>query len=829
MPRKAGKQVDTTSDNADPKKVDERVRFWCNEIDAAKEREKDFRKDGERIIEIYDGTKAETTPFNILYSNTETLVPALYSAIPRPVVQRRFKDEDPLGKNAAQAGQRMLEFLLDTNIEGYETYNDAMKAATLDATLPGRGVTNVKYDFEEGQLAPETKSTADTAAEDVDPATPKEPPAPIPYKKSELVCTEAREWNRVYFGFARKWSAVPWVAYEEYIDKDEAERLFGEKAATLKFTTDEDADEEEGKPRKSGDDKNQGERKTCLIYKIWDKRGGRKVRFIAPQDKTQFMRVDDDPLGLTGFFDCPQPIQFIDRPSNLVPVALYILYENQARELNRLTLRINKVVEALKARGAYDSALGSTLERIMTEDDNALVPTDQEGTLSAEKGLDKSIWFMPLAELVNVLDKLYIARESCKQVIYEIIGIADIMRGASKASETLGAQEIKNQWGTLRIKPKQAEVQRYARDLLRMMLEVAATKFSEETWAKMTGLPFLLEPQFLELSAVAKALQQEVAVQQQMAAAQPPPQAAPGEPPAQPQQSPQQMQLQQVTQQLQTPKWSDVLAMLRDDMQRAFRIDIETNSTVEPEAVEDQKNIAELMATLGQFLQGLGPLVQSGVMPFEVAQSMMLAISRRYRFGSEIEDQIKAMKPPAPQDNGEAQKAQQQLQDAEQARRDAEMKLQVSEAEKKLMAQEIKLSEKERDLEVREHKLAIETSAREESLKMRDQAGQDRIATKEKISHISEAAAKREKQNADGARKNVDAGAQALAKTSDNLQQMMESMLKIIAQQGEQTQAMVQSLMAAITAPRKRIAERDETGRLASVREEVELPQTGTR
>ena len=82
------------------------MRYWINEISAARKREKDFRTDGQRVLDIYDGKKAKSTPFNILFSNTETLLPALYSAVPRPVVTRRFKDDDPIGKASSMAGQR---------------------------------------------------------------------------------------------------------------------------------------------------------------------------------------------------------------------------------------------------------------------------------------------------------------------------------------------------------------------------------------------------------------------------------------------------------------------------------------------------------------------------------------------------------------------------------------------------------------------------------------------------------------------------------------------------------------------------------------------------
>lgn len=582
------------------------VTYWLNEIGACKKREENYRNEGERILEIYSGKKKDSTPFNILYSNTETLLPAIYSAIPRPVVQRRFKDSDPLGKSAADAGNRVLEFLLDTNVDGYETFDEGMRAGVLDALLPGRGVTAVKYDAEvEGGEESE-------------------------YKKSELVCLESWGWDKVYFGYAKKWSKVPWVAYENHIDKDEALRLFGEDvAAKIVFTSERDEDDD-------NKDENRGERKTACVYQIWDKSGGKKVRYISPSYKDGYLKEDDDPLQLTGFFNCPKPIAFLEKSHDIIPVALYTLYENQAKELNSLTRRINKITNAIKARGAYDTELGDAISKIMQGDDNELVPTDKTASLAAEKGLSNAIWFMPIEQLIAVLMQLLQARESCKQVIYEITGIADIMRGASNASETLGAQQIKQSWGTLRLKRVQKEVQRYARDLLRIMLEVAATKFSAETWAKMTGLPFLTAQAVALRNQLAMGVKQAQSMGQQV------------DPASQ----------QQLAQLQSVPAWDDVLKLLRDDMQRAYRIDIETNSTVEPEAVEDQKNITELMTAIGQYLNGVGPLVAQGILPFQTAQSMLLAITRRFRFGNEIEDQINQMQPPKPQDDGAAAQAQ---------------------------------------------------------------------------------------------------------------------------------------------------------------------------
>ena len=625
----------------------EEVQRWLDEIKDAKKRESDFRRDGKRVLKIYGAEKNETTPFNILFSNTETLLPALYSAVPRPVVNRRFKDEDPTGKASATAGQRALEFLLDTNVDGYETFDDALNHCVLDALLPGRGIATVKYD-------------AKVEGDDGDEGMER--------KTWETVCCETRSWDRVYFGYAKKWSKVPWIAYEEYIDRDEAERLFGiETASKLTFSEGEDGDDE-GAHRQSPD-QNLGGKKTTLIYQVWDKDGGRVIRWVSPGYGDGVLKVDPDPLQLTGFFNCPRPMTFIAKSNDLVPVAMYKMYENQAEELNRLTQRIKTVVGALRARGIYDSELGDDLDRLMKEGDAILIPSDKTSSLAAEKGLQNAIWFMPVDVLMATLTQLYQAREQCKRVIYEITGISDILRGSTVASETATAQGIKAQWGTMRLKRLQKEVQRYARDVLRMMLEIAGTKFSEETWAGMTGLPFLTTDQRQQAEQMAQALQMA-----QAQGAQVPPETQ-----------------QQVQQALSAPVWGQVLDLLQSDLQRAYRIDIETNSTVEPEAVEDQKNIAELMNALAQYLNGVGPLVAKGVMPMEVAQSMLLAITRRFRFGTDIEDYIKQMKAPPPEDDGKAATAQAEMQ-AEQQRQQVEqqMEMQKMQAENQMKMLELK-------------------------------------------------------------------------------------------------------------------------------------------
>jgi hypothetical protein len=101
------------------------------------------------------------------------------------------------------------------------------------------------------------------------------------------------------------------------------------------------------------------------------------------------------------------------------------------------------------------------------------------------------------------------------------------------------------------------------------------------------------------------------------------------------------------------PAWEEVVGILQDKFERTYRIDVETNSTVDLEATEDKAAIGEFMNAFGQMAAGLQPLVESGVLPFEASKTIMQEVFRRFRFGRRVESALEQMQqPPPPQDNG---------------------------------------------------------------------------------------------------------------------------------------------------------------------------------
>jgi hypothetical protein len=229
----------------------------------------------------------------------------------------------------------------------------------------------------------------------------------------------------------------------------------------------------------------------------------------------------------------------------------------------------------------------------------------------------------------------------------------------------------------------------------------------------MTALPFTTQPQVQQAQGQVAAARSMLATRGQI---------QPGMPPQQT------MQLlstvvPQAMQALQQPQWAQVLALLRNDTQRAYRIDVETNSTVDPEATEDKQLMGEVLAAVSQFLQGVGPLVISGAMPFEVAQSMLLAIVRRYRFGTEIEDYIKQMKPPQDPNAGQ-QAAEMQMKQQEHAQK-MQQGQQKLDHEKELAAMELEM--KREELRLKKVELQMKHQAKVQEMELQRQQGEQTL------------------------------------------------------------------------------------------------------
>ena len=440
----------------------------------------------EKIVRRYRDDRTTTTAqshYNILWANVQTLKSATFSRMPRPDVSRRHKDNDPVARVASM----LLERALDFEITHTTDFQHALGACVSDRFLGGRGTSWIRYEpiIETDDLfVSETEIDSDSVSEYLDIEQ-----APVDYV----------HWRDFGHQSARTWDEVTCVWRKVYMTRKMLrerfpEDKFGELADRIPL----DASPDEPRQKMT-----EGVTKRAMIYEVWDKE--EKCVYWISKSMGKILDERDDPLELEEFFPCPKPMYATLTNETLVPVPDYTLYQDQANELDVLTDRIKGLIDALKVRGFYDAA-NPDLNRLFTEgDNNTLIPVKNYAAFAEKGGLQGAVTFVDLNPIASALNVAYQAMGQVKQQIYDITGISDIIRGASVASETATAQQIKGQYATLRLKTYQDEVARFASQILQIKAQIICQHFQPETIIKIGGAELLsqtdqqLVPQAIEL------------------------------------------------------------------------------------------------------------------------------------------------------------------------------------------------------------------------------------------------------------------------------------------------------------------------------------------
>lgn len=444
---------------------------WHDELKRYSEQFKKWTERGEEIIKRYRDERKDTTQsdarFNILWSNVRTLKPAIYAKPPMPEVSRRFNDRDPISRTASL----ILERALDYEIKQYGDFHATLSHVVDDRLLPGRGVAWLRYEptIETVQAEPEVSNYVEVGGEGYEP---------LERIENEQSPVDYVYWQDFAHLPARTWDEVTWVARRVYMSLDEGLERFGEVFREVPLTVSPD--------KRDGEKTTTDALKKAEIWEIWDK--PKKCVYWIGRHYDTVLDHRDDPLELECFFPCPKPYFATISTGSLVPVADFLMYQDQANEIDEITGRIQHLTRALKVMGIY-AADEPSVERLMKEGNDAvMIPVKNWQAFIEKGGLSNAIQFIPLADVAGALQQLYAAREACKQVIYEVTGLSDIIRGASVAAETATAQQIKAQFASLRLNDMKDDMARFAKDVLRMKAEIMCSKYQPETLLKASGI-----------------------------------------------------------------------------------------------------------------------------------------------------------------------------------------------------------------------------------------------------------------------------------------------------------------------------------------------------
>jgi len=613
--------------------------------------------------------------FQMFWANSEIIKPSIYAKPPRPVVTPKFKDRRPVYQAASELAERCTIVAFDlANIDGL------MKLVRDDLALIDRGVAWCRYESGKGKG----------------------------FYSHEKVCVDFKMRRDFLHSIARNWREVTWVAAASYLTRAEARKRFyrtsKDEYQRAEYKVDKELREIGGADK----------RERAKFWEIWD-RTSERVVWVA--QGCEFILDEDDPhLELREFFPCPEPAYGTCQRGSLVPVPDVLQYRDQLEELNLLTGRIHALSDALEVKGFYPSGGAEIADAVQAAisiktPGRVLVPISNWAAFGGSK--EVIIW-LPIDQIATTIQALVLLRKQVIEDIYQIMGISDIMRGATDPSETLGAQQLKTQNGSTRTRDKQQELVRIARDIVEITLEIVTQHFDEVTMIEMsqTQLPTqqMQQQAAQRIIGQLQGLQQQAQMMQQQQQSQPmltssqQPSAggeSGAEPPTAPGQDPQSQQLQQLNSQMQSlarelqklreqPTIEQVLHFLKDNRAKSFVLDIETDSTILADEQAEKQARTEFVGVLGQLLPQLSQMITAEPQTAEFCGELLKFATAPFRAGrsldgaiDELVEQMKA-KAQQPQPGGnpllqveqlKQQTAQQKIkQDAEQHKADLEQK-----------------------------------------------------------------------------------------------------------------------------------------------------------
>jgi hypothetical protein len=549
----------------------------------------------------YVGSDSWSDPdYDLFWASMEIMKPAIYARPPEPVVSPQFKDRRPLQNTTAEMLERTVKSAFDRT-----DLDEGMIGARDDLIFYNRGQLWLTYETDEKG-------------------------------GGQRVCVEHLDRKDFVHTAARKWSEVPLVARRAWMTRKEMRKRFHEHSG----------DAYKDANLSSGDGEESENKGKAGVWEVWDKARNR-VYWVC-EGVSVILDEGEPHLKLRGFFPCPRPAYGTLKRRTLLPVPDYTRYAGHFMKINSLTRRIYALLDMVRMKGLIPAGgdIGDAVEQAMKDDQNSalLIPVPAAALISGSAG--GFVQWMPLEQIAAAITGLIEARRELFSDYDRLSGISDIMRGETEAGETLGAQQLKSQYGSVRVREKCAELQRIARDITKIASEIMAENFSKETFLEMSQMEIPTKADIEKrIKAIEKAAEAELKSLMKKAEEMAAQAQAKGEQvdPAQAKQQFEQAQ-QQIIQKYsarlkleeEAVPIEDVMKLLRDDKARGFAFEIETDSTILQDEAQEKASRNEFLTVFSGALQGLTGLSAMGEEGAALAGGVLKFTLQPYRVGRDL-------------------------------------------------------------------------------------------------------------------------------------------------------------------------------------------------
>lgn len=592
--------------------------YWKRQIENFKSENREYFSQAGKCLEAYCDKKS----YNIFYSNIQLLKAYLLTNSPKPEVERRFLKK--VANNKLQYNTYLeLANILESALSYYTDKEDfliKLKDGVIEpAKKTGRGVMWVTYE-------PTIEKTVDEFGNITEEITGRDIKlTTLGYE--DYACSSSCNKEQVW-----------WKARRHLLGKEELKEQFNYEATEdeLNFTSGKDTD-----------------RKLAEVWEIWDKTEKKRVYILAKCVKNEFLKENDDPYGIETFFPCVD-LTPLTNGKNIIPIPEYELYRNKAVQLNKLSAKADKLEEKIN----YIITTDKTNQDNVTEMSNAAegdIVTLSTVTLG-NGNVNERMGYLPIQQAVELAEHRELKKAQLKQDIYDITGIADIMRGQTDSRESATAQQIKGVFGTMRFQDQQKQVQDFVVSVYEIIAEIICENWDAKTLEDLTStvLPSLEEK--TQIKAKLATIETIKSDPRYMQAAQEG-----------------YIQVPVVTKDefraLEQPSWDEILQIMRDEKLRNYSIDVQSSATVFDDIEAQTASVQQLSNTfkdiVASAVQIQSPAVIRGFIPIAKMQLTNIKCGRAIakQLIDALEDGAEEMERAAeePQVNPELQLQQQDL------------------------------------------------------------------------------------------------------------------------------------------------------------------------
>ena len=432
--------------------------------------QKDFERIGERIVKVYknanasEDANAKGRMFNVLWATVEVLGPSLYSRMPKVVVERTFKDSDPIGRLASEIAERCTHYMIQSQ---QDRFNYAVSSAVQDRLLWGRGQVWLRYDAE----------FVEKLDQNGEPIVENGQAVRVPKPNTEKVIVDPLMPLDYRESIARNQYEVRWRERVLHMTRAELIKEFGEDVGKAV-----DLDHYDGEKKENLTKDEQDFLMQAKVHLIYDG-VAKDVLWISEGYKKGPLKALEDPFRLKEFWCCPIPLLATTTSDSTYPTPDYVIYEKLADELDYVTKRISSLVECIRVVGATAASLNKEIKSVLKLADGQVWPMDNWAQFAESNGFKGAVDWFPFDQVVAAIEPLMGYQQSLKAQIDEISSMPDIVRGASDPNDPVYTQQQKSHFTVVKLIKKQADVQRFCREIVSKIAEIIFESgfFSDET------------------------------------------------------------------------------------------------------------------------------------------------------------------------------------------------------------------------------------------------------------------------------------------------------------------------------------------------------------